>query len=152
DVLPAGLKPEDAKVNIIRLMTIWLFLHEQAHLLQRHNEVAKAEGLSELLSHDGGLDDSRDGTFRPAGPGATLRHAFEFAADYEAISSLMMAEAVGMTKARLWCLAAGLMCMFHRFALTSTPTVEDKPSGTHPHPALRMRVAMNRIEQFFALP
>jgi len=45
-----------------------------------------------------------------------------------------------------------LMCMFHRFALTSRPTVEDEPSGTHPHPALRMRVAMNRIEQIFALP
>jgi hypothetical protein len=152
DVLPAGLEPEDAKVTIIRLMTFWLFLHEQAHLLQRHGEVAKAVGVSELLSHDGGLDDSRDGTAGAPGPAATLRHAFEFAADYEAITSLMMAEAKGMTEAHLWCLAAGLMCMFHRFALISTPKVEDMPSGTHPHPALRMRVAMNRIEQMFALP
>lgn len=152
DVLPAGLAPEDAKVTIIRLMTFWLFLHEQAHLLQRHGEVAEVQGLSELLSHDGGLDDSRDGASGPSGPEASLRHAFEFAADYEAITILMMSETVGMTEARLWCLAAGLMCMFHRFAFTSTPTVEDEPSGTHPHPGLRMRVAMNRIEQMFALP
>ena len=152
DVLPADLGPEDAKVTIIRLMTTWLFLHEQAHLLQRHGEVAKTEGVSELLSHDGGVDDSRDGTLGPTGSAASLRHAFEFAADYEAVTSLMMVESVGMTEARLWCIAAGLMCMFHRFALTSRPTVEDEPSGTHPHPALRMRVAMNRIEQIFALP
>ncbi len=152
DVLPAGLGPEDAKVTIIRLMTFWLFLHEQAHLFQRHGEVAKVQGVSELLRPVGGLDDSRDGTSGPAGRGASLRHAFEFAADFEAITILIIGETVGMTEARLWCLAAGLMCMFHRFALTSTPTVADEPSGTHPHPALRMRVAMNRIEQMFALP
>ncbi len=152
DVLPAGLGAEDAKITIIRLMTSWLFLHEQAHLLQRHGEVAKMKGVSELLSHDGGLDDSHDETVRPAGLGASLRHAFEFAADYEAITLLVIGETVGMTEACLWCLTAGLMCMFQRFALTSTPAVEDEPSGTHPHPALRMRVAMNRIEQMFASP
>ncbi len=152
DVLPAGLGSEDAKITIIRLMTFWLFLHEQAHLLQRHGEVAKLRGMAELLSHDGGLDDSPGGTVRPVGPGASLRHAFEFAADYEAITILIMGETVGMTEARLWCLTAGLMCMFQRFALTSAQVVEDEPSGTHPHPALRMRVAMNRIEQIFASP
>lgn len=152
DVLPAGLEPEDAKITIIRQMTFWLFLHEQAHLLQRHGDVAKAEGASQLLSHDGGVDDGLDGTRTPTGPAASLRHSFEFAADYEAITCLMMSESIGMTEARLWCLAAGLMCMFHRFALTSARTVEAEPSGTHPHPALRMRVAMNRIEQMFAIP
>jgi hypothetical protein len=152
DVLPAGLGALDAKVEIIRLMTTWLYLHEQAHLLQRHGEVAMMQGASELLSDGGGINDGGENTQTLEGHDAALRHAFEFAADYEAITNLVMVESIGMNEARLWCLAAGMMCMFQRFYGSSAATVDDVPRGSHPHPAVRMRMAMNRIEQIFSLP
>ncbi|MBW6524806.1 hypothetical protein KZ810_15000 [Sphingomonas sp. RHCKR47] len=152
DVLPAELRPEDAKLHIVQYMTTWLFLHEQAHLLQQHGELARSQGFSELLSHDGGLNDGKDAA-QPANTGeASLRHAFEFAADFEALTLLLLRESREIDEPRLWCLAAGLMCMFHRFNEIARGSVEDLPSGTHPHPALRMRVAMNRIEQIFEMP
>jgi hypothetical protein len=152
DVLPVGLNPANAKIVIIQLMTTWLYLHEQAHLLQRHGDIAMAQGAADLLSHDGGLDDSKDSVQTLRGPEAALRHAFELAADYEAITSLMFAESKDMDDSKLWCLTAGLMCMFHRFYRTSAAAVDREPQGTHPHPGLRMRVVMNRIEQMFAIP
>lgn len=153
DVLPAGLTPDDAKITIIRLMTTWLFLHEQAHLLQRHGEVAKAQGITELLSSDTGIEDAVDDRQELKDRNAAVRHAFEFAADYEAITHLTMVECVdGMSQATLWCFAAGLMCMFRRFYGASNATIADSPRGSHPHPGARMRMAMNRIEQIIALP
>lgn len=153
DVLPAGMTPMDAKLTIIRLMTTWLFLHEQAHLFQRHGEVAKALGIAELLSNDTGIEDSGEDGRNLVGRDAALRHAFEFAADYEAITHLVMTESIGgMSEATLWCLTAGLMCIFQRFYGASSSAVADIPEGSHPHPATRMRMAMNRIEQIAELP
>lgn len=153
DVLPAGLTPEDAKITIIRLMTTWLFLHEQAHLLQRHGEVAKAQGITELLSNDTGIEDAPAEDHELKDRSAAVRHAFEFAADYEAITHLLMAESIGgISEATLWCLATGLMCMFRRFYGASSATIGETPRGSHPHPGARMRMTMNRIEQIFALP
>jgi hypothetical protein len=153
DVLPAGLTPESAKIEIIRLMTIWLFLHEQAHLLQRHGEVAKAAGIAELLSNDTGIEDAAVVGQQLAGRDAAMRHAFEFAADAEAITHLMMVESIGgMSEGKLWCLTVGLMCMFRRFYGTSSAIVAETPQGSHPHPGMRMRMTMNRMEQIAALP
>lgn len=42
--------------------------------------------------------------------------------------------------------------MFLRFYEGSTYAVDPRPRGTHPHPAVRMRMAMNRIEKIFEMP
>ena len=153
DVLPKGLTPTDAKITIIRLMTGWLYLHEQAHLLQRYGDVAGEAGAA-LFSNDGEILDSKtDPTGGSAGRQAAVRHAFELAADYEATSSLIVGEtAAGMSEADLWCFAAGLMCMFQRFYGGSSAAIDDSPIGTHPHPAVRMRMAMSKVESLFAIP
>lgn len=153
DVLPASLSEQNAKLTIIRLVTTWLFMHEQAHLFQRHGEVAKAHGITELLSNDNGIEDGTTEKRVIEGREAATRHAFELAADSEAITTVMMAEAVGgMDEATLWCLTAGLMCMFRRFYNASSEAIADIPLGSHPHPAIRMRMAMNRMLQVIALP
>lgn len=154
DVLPAGLTPTDAKVTIIRMMTIWLYLHEQAHLHQRHGDVAESRGLKGLFSNAGEIVDAvSDEEGATEDRDAPVRHAFELAADYEATTNLMMGEAAGgMTEADLWCFTAGLMCMFYRFYGMSPTMIEAAPRGTHPHPAVRMRMAMNKVERLFAVP
>ena len=148
DVIPRGMTPEDAKIEIIRLMTGWVYLHELGHLLQRHNEVASEIGLSHAMGGSNRVVDKPDDYPNLAGRAASLRHAFEFSADYEALSWILMTEAAkpsGISAAKLWCLSAGLMCMFCRFYGESSRTLDDIPRGTHPHPALRMRMAINKV-------
>tara|TARA_B100001057_G_scaffold487983_1_gene571559 strand:- start:278 stop:1372 length:1095 start_codon:yes stop_codon:yes gene_type:complete len=153
DVLPAGLSAQDAKLEIIRMMTCWLFLHEQAHLLQMHGDIAKSEGSPELLSNDEGIIDEVPLGPKLQGRDAALRHAFEFAADYEATTCLTMVESIhGLDEARLWCLAAGLMSMFRRFYGNSASAPDEVPCGTHPHPGIRMRMTINRILSVLNLP
>lgn len=155
DVLPAGLTPLDAKVTIVRQMTTWLYLHEQAHLLQNHGDLAKTLAVPELLSNEGEILDAvaeKDQILNAKN--AAIRHTLELAADYEAISYLVMGEAAeeGMTEEKLWCLAAGLMCMFQRFYSTAPAQVDATPSGTHPHPSVRMRMTMNKIIAMLTFP
>lgn len=153
DVLPAGLAPLDAKVEIIRLMTTWLYLHEQAHHLQRHRDIAMSEGISELLSNEGEIVDTVNEEKVLKGRDAAMRHAFEFAADYEAITLLMLRETTHeMSESTIWCLAAGLMCMFQRFYDESPSVMNDVAQGSHPHPAVRMRMMISKISELFNIP
>jgi len=153
DVLPAGLSALDAKVEIIRLMTTWLYLHEQAHHLQRHRDIAIEEGIPELLSNDDGIVDTVNEDKRPKGRAAAMRHAFEFAADYEAITLLMLRETTHeMSESTIWCLAAGLMCMFQRFYDESPSEMKDFAEGSHPHPAVRMRMMINKVTELLIMP
>lgn len=148
DVIPHGMTPEDAKIEIIRLMTKWVYLHELGHLLQRHNSIASNLGLSNAMGGSDRVVDEISDMLGLDGRAASLRHAFELSADYEALSWILITEAAkpgGISVATLWCLSAGLMCMFCRFYGESSRTLDDIPTGTHPHPALRMRMAINKV-------
>lgn len=154
DVLPSGLKTSDAKITIIQQLTTWLYLHEQAHLLQRHREVAKLHDGTALFSDDGAFIDAiASGSSPLTGRDSAMRHAFELSADYEATTSQLLVEAArGMSEADLWCYVAGLMCLFQRFNRTASAEFDELPIGTHPHPVLRMRMIARKMEQIFALP
>jgi len=132
----------------------WLYTHEQAHLLQRHREVASLHDGTALFSDDGNLIDAVDLSSSPlTGRDAAMRHAFELSADYEATTNYLLVQlANGMSEADLWCFVAGLMCMFQRFHLTASAAFDELPIGTHPHPALRMRMAAKKIQQILTVP
>lgn len=153
DVLPEGLTPLDAKILITQYSLQWLYLHEQAHLFQNHRTAATRFGSINLLGNKMGIDDSENQTQPISGRDAALRHAFEFAADYEATTLLVLKHGTEkLTPAKLWCWTAAMMCMFMRFYNRSHLSVDSEPIGSHPHPALRMRMVARKIEDTLLRP
>ncbi len=71
-----------------------------------------------------------------------MKHAFELSADYEAtylIIELLKKDKV-IKRSSLWILIAGLTYFFHKFYTIKREYHDGIVNGTHPNPAIRMRM------------
>lgn len=152
DVLPDGLSVEAAKINIMRTTLHWLYLHEQAHLFQGHGNVAEAVGAGTLLGDNLTIMEMAVAGAAPLeGRDAAVRHAFELAADHEATNLMIasLATTPGPLAIRdLWCFTVGAMCLFFLFDDESGTPIGSAAKGTHPPPAMRMRLLIRQILWF----
>lgn len=96
------------------------------------------------------IDETRDERNPPpVGFSAALSHAFELAADHEALNNvlgLLLKVNDGSVPAHaIWTLVAWLTCMFQRFyGVSDRPQPEDAV-GSHPDPSFRMRVLLREM-------
>jgi hypothetical protein len=149
--LPPGLDRVAAVDRMFRMTMAWLYLHEQAHLFQRHADlpkIATSQGLiEEFFGHDG---DSR------CGHEAAVRHACELSADHEAtvlaLQLMLLADDQEVRPVTLWLFFAGLACMFQRFYGSGERWIMDEAIGTHPPPSYRVWLTRKLMIDFIMHP
>lgn len=160
NVLPPGIDRENAADQMFRLTLAWLYLHEQAHHFQGHL-LLEGAGARRMLREDNKLSISESqayGQVRNLSPEeAAISHVTELAADAEAtgmaLQLIMVANDGLFSRASLWLLIAGLMCLFQRFHGSSDDAEPgEMPVGSHPRPAFRMRMALEQVMWFAMHP
>lgn len=152
--LPPGLSVDEAADQMFRLAMAWLYLHEQAHLFQNHTSLTTSSTtvrmltdsepmkvIDELRSHSSGAT--------VTGSDAAISHVIELSADAEATSLALqlILEINGgqLNKDTLWILLCSLTCVFQRFFGRNSLNLNEEPSGSHPDPAFRMRMAVRQL-------
>lgn len=150
-VMPKDLSKTDCKLGFFTNAMMWVYLHEQAHLFQRHSEVF-ANGMGTSISDQKwtwqeAWNSSAD---EPAsGKAAELKHVFELSADHEAtnllIQYLLLHDKGRLRQSSLWLLGLALTCIFKRFYGLHRPPQMPNAQGSHPSAAIRMRFTVMQL-------
>lgn len=150
-VVPKDINESDFKFGFFTNAMMWVYLHEQAHLFQRHSEVfANSMGKSiadQKWSWQEAWNNSADD---PASDKtAELKHLFELSADHEAtnllIQNILVRDQSRLRQSSLWLLGLALTCIFKRFYGTSRPPQTPNAQGSHPSAAIRMRFTVMQL-------
>ncbi|SFO47693.1 hypothetical protein [Sphingomonas sp. OK281] len=159
NVLPPGITEQAAADQMFRLTFAWLYLHEQAHHFQGHLFIEGAE--PRRMIHEQGnsliINDATSHVASQLTPQqAAMSHITELAADAEATgmaaSLIIVANDGVFSRASLWLLVCGLMCLFQRFHGGDDDVPGEMPVGSHPLPAFRMRMVLQKLLWFANLP
>lgn len=150
-IIPEGMTKNDFKIGVFTHGITWVYLHEQAHLFQRHSEVfARRTGkaLAEQRwtwqeawkSSERGSDDREE---------TALKHLFELSADHEATSLVMQGllyqDMGSLRRSSLWLFGLALTCIFKRFYGQQRAAQTARAQGSHPSAAVRMRFAVEQL-------
>jgi hypothetical protein len=147
--LPPGLDHANAVDRMFRLTMAWLYLHEQAHLFQRHGNLMldSSQAIEEFASDD---------TIVLTGRTAAVRHACELSADHEAavltLQLMMLADEEQIQPGTLWLFFAGLTCMFQRFYGVGERPIAHEAVGSHPPPSYRMWLTQKLVLSYLMHP
>ncbi|SEJ07081.1 hypothetical protein [Achromobacter sp. NFACC18-2] len=131
---------------------MFVFYHEIGHLNQGHGSIRALYGDDPT---NGLIDDFEEAEVRrKVGDAATISHATEFAADFEAqdwmvrhLSSLSGDEAIH--QAYLQC--AMVSCTMLLFNGDQPVQLDSEPLGTHPYPVVRMDIWIQGFTERIAL-
>lgn len=147
--LPPGLDHSNAVDRMFRLTMAWLYLHEQAHLFQRHGDLMldPAQPIDEFAATD---------EIPLSGQAAAIRHACELSADHEAtiltLQLMMLADDQQIRPGTLWLFFAGLTCMFQRFYGIGERAIGCDAMGSHPPPSYRMWLTQKLVLSYLMHP
>lgn len=160
DLLPECFTLDDCVNNMFLASLTWVYFHELGHLMQEHgrvrnsgNSVSAKTTIQELDAH---------ATKVLTGRQASISHATELAADFEATTQCLMASAHHFLRGSLvdesdgaevfignvYLLTCSLACIFYRFNAGSTARVESPVTGSHPSPIYRLEVIAPHIYEF----
>lgn len=158
DPLPECFTLDDCINNMFLASLTWVYFHELGHLMQEHGRVrgapnSKKYTIQELDAHAADILTGRQ---------ASISHATELAADFEATTQCLMASAQHFLRgplvdesdgaevfiANVYLLTCSLACIFYRFNAGSTACAEIPVTGSHPNPIYRLEVAAPHIYEF----
>ncbi len=157
-VLPKDLTKYITTQTLLEYSLSWLYLHEQAHLFQSHGSIfsqlaENQESSFNVTWHENSITDMNE--YRSLSEhDRYLKHALELSADYEA--TYLIIELLKKSKiikcSSLWILIAGLTYLFHTFYVTKKEYRDEIVSGTHPNPAIRIRMIYIQLLTTFKDP
>lgn len=161
-VLPDGMNASSCARTVFGLGLSWLHKHEASHLLQNHGSIrAKAKGASGEEFKP--LDVREFAANDPNQPSneyeSWVWHVTELAADYEATAGAIqtmriqkrvthmkgLASDSRTTWPDIWLLFVGLTLLFFRFWDDNKKVFKSVATGSHPHPAVRYRMALRSV-------
>lgn len=154
--IPNELTAQESYIPYFENSLSWVYLHEQAHLLQCHGaiyfEFSDAKDENNILEwHE---SQSSDNNQKTSSRDASIKHACELSADYEATYLLIeFLKKEGTIKcSTLWNLFAGLNYLFFYFHRKQNKYHDGKVFGTHPNPTVRMRFLYFQLIEIFENP
>lgn len=155
--LPIDIQDEDINTRLYEIFISWIYLHEQAHLFQNHGIISPTISLHSNEADLVWIDDAETKTTEKiTGNSASISHAYELAADYEAttllLQDLIKGDGGTLKKSTLWLLVFALACIFHRFHGPDRKPHDGVATGTHPDASLRMTDSFRAINIFFEQP
>jgi len=153
--IPNELAPAESYIPYFENSLSWVYLHEQAHLLQCHgaiysefSDTKKENNISEWYESQKSSDNNNQ---QISSHDASIKHACELSADYEAtylIIEFLKKDAI-IKCSTLWNLSAGLNYLFFYFHGKQNKYHDGKVSGTHPNPTVRMRFLYFQLIEIF---
>ncbi|VVQ01164.1 hypothetical protein PS910_03819 [Pseudomonas fluorescens] len=160
--LPEIFTRDGCVKNMFIAALTWIFFHELGHLTQEHGVIRDSFGKAlgaDFKIHEQEAMSSGDAL---TGKASVISHVTEMAADFEAthfctlelIRHFTDEELVGKDFTgeefigSIYLLICGLSFIFHRFRGSRSGSPEPIPSGSHPHPTIRLESYLPQLYEF----
>ena len=151
NVIPKEFTQNTLKIALFEYSLSWIYYHEQSHLVQSHGNVYNKNSNSDEymgIVDNKWLDSSNEIEEKLTGKNAELKHVCELSADHEAIYHIIgdfIKDSDVIKIADLWVLTTCLTYIYNDFYGTKYEFHNGEVIGTHPDPAIRMRLALSHI-------
>jgi hypothetical protein len=155
DCLPACFTSESCINNMFLSALTWVYYHEFGHLIQEHGMV-RANTIGNAKKHT--IEEMHSNAkVTLTGRAASISHATELAADYEATTLCVFSSALHFLKSHskpsdaeiftgnIYLLTCSLACIFYRFNGGSLGKVSTPITGSHPSAIYRIEIIAPHI-------
>lgn len=160
--LPEAFTREDCVRNMFIAALTWVFFHELGHLTQEHGIIRSSFGNTPVEDFKIHEYEAMSNGQALTGRTSAISHVTEMAADFEAthfctlelIRHFTNEELVGKDFTgnefigSIFMLICGISFIFHRFRGDRSEPPQTTPTGSHPHPSIRMEHYLPQLYEF----
>ncbi|NVN44990.1 hypothetical protein HW537_13945 [Asaia siamensis] len=147
DLFSVEMAPSFFNERMIKTLVMWVYYHELAHIVQSHIMFSDYIGMSIVNDELFLLEEYQEKNLDPA-----VSHLLEYSADSEAIFNITRLlissnKVFVLYKHEFWAFCVGLYYVLSGFYDESQGAGHREVRGSHPDPAMRMRMMMYSFDR-----
>ncbi len=156
NIFPKELTGDSLKLLFFNYSFLWIYYHEQSHILQQHANIYSKHALHNEymgICNTQWNDSSNENETKLNGKNAELKHTFELSADHEAIYHIIGNFIINrgfISISDIWVFTVCLNCIYNDFYGNKHEYNDKEATGTHPNPVIRMRLALSNIHNILS--